>query len=58
MAMRYRLLVILLAIGLPGCAADSAPPVPWEDGVQAPAWRRPAPPMPPGYPAPVDSARA
>ncbi len=56
--MRYRLLVILLAIGLPACAADSFHPAPWDGGVQAPAWRRPAPPAPPGYPAPVDSARA
>jgi hypothetical protein len=57
-AMRYRLLALMLATAVPGCAANSFSPVQWDDGAQAPAWRRPAPPAPPGYPAPMDSARA
>ena len=59
--MRYRVLALLLATILPGCAVDSFGAPQWHDNAGAPAWRRPGPavlaPLP-RLPAPETSARA
>ena len=58
---RYRVLAILLAAALPGCAANSFGSPQIRDNAEAPVWRRPGPvelPPLPRYPAPAYSARA
>jgi hypothetical protein len=58
--MRYRVLALLIAAALPGCAANSFGTPQWHDNAEAPAWRRQGSEMPPlqHLPAPAYSARA
>lgn len=58
--MRYRILALLLATALPGCAMDSFGAPQFRDNAEAPAWRRAGPAaLPPlqRLPAPAYSAR-
>lgn len=59
--MMYRVLALLFAAALPGCAANSFGAPQLRDNAEAPAWRRPGPsqvgPLQ-RLPAPAYSARA
>ncbi|MDB5372375.1 MAG: hypothetical protein JWP04_1017 [Belnapia sp.] len=58
--MRYRILALLLATALPGCAANSFGAPQFRDNAEAPVWRRTGPSeLPPlqRLPAPAYSAR-
>jgi hypothetical protein len=58
--MRYRVLALLLAAALPGCAENSFGAPQWRDNAEAPAWRRQGPsvlPPPQHFPASAYSAR-
>lgn len=58
--MRYRVLALVLTIGLPGCATSNFGAPGLHDNAEAPAWRRSAPALLPlqRLPSPVDSERA